>query len=105
MSLEDAIRAKISEWDRCSLRNLGFLKTAETSGATYVEMGVSSNSEMGSFFMIASTLAIIDETTGGDIHGTIHGDEKVFRWTLPAERRGFAPDTLRQYLLANMEID
>ena len=103
MTLEDAIREKIDNWDRCSLRGLGLLQTAETADATYVEIGVKQgNPEFVSFYAVASTLAVIDETSGGDIHGTIHSGEKMFRWTLSAERRGFSPDTLRQHLLANM---
>ena len=106
MSLEESIREKIDEWDRCSLRGLGLLQTSETDDATYVEMGVKKgNPEFLTFYVVSATLAIIEETAGGDIHGTIHGKERVFRWTLSAERRGFSADTLRQYLLSNMRID
>ena len=105
MSLEESIRQKIDNWDRCSLRGLGLLQTVETADATYVEIGVKQgNPEFVAFYAVASTLAIIEETAGGDIHGTIHGKERLFRWSLSAERRGFAPDTLRQHLLANMRV-
>ena len=103
MSLEEAIREKIDNWDRCSLRGLGLLNTVQTDDATHVEMGIKQgNPEFVAFYAVASTLAVIDETTGGDIHGTIHSGERMFRWTLSAERRGFNPDTLRQHLLAKM---
>ena len=106
MSLEEAIRQKIDNWDRCGLRSLGLLQTAQTDDSTHVEIGVKKgNPEFVTFYAVASTLAIIEETAGGDIHGTIHGKERLFRWTLSAERRGFAPDTLRQHLLANMRVD
>ena len=106
MTLENAIEESIRERDRCSVRQLGDLKTAQTDDSTHVEMAVKQgNSEFASFYAVASTLAIIDETSGGDICGTIHAGETMYRWELPPEKRGFNPDTLRQYLLANMRVN
>jgi hypothetical protein len=106
MSLQEAIEESIRERDRCSVRSLGEFNLAQTDDTTYVEMGIrKGNPEIVTYFTVAATLGVIDETSGGDIQGTIYGEDKVFRWTLSAERRGFAPDTLRQYLLANMRID
>jgi hypothetical protein len=105
MSLESAIEEKIKEQDRGSMGWVGLFKTAQTEDTTYIEMNISKgNSESCPPFIVSATLAAIDETSGGTIRGTVHGSDKVFRWELPPDKRGFNPDTLRQYLLANMRI-
>lgn len=86
--------------------NIGEFNIAEADDATYVEMGIRKGKpEIVTYFVVAATHGIIDATSGGDIHGTIYGKKQVFRWTLPADRREFNPDTLRQYLLSNMMIN
>jgi len=105
MTLENAIEEKINEQDRGSMGSVGVLKTAQTEDTTYIEMTVSKgNSEYTPIFIVSATLAAMDETSGGTIRGTAHS-EKVLRWELPPDKRGFNEDTLRQYLLSNMRID
>ena len=106
MTLEEAIEEKIGEQDRGSMGDVGVLETAQTDDTTYIEMSVSKgNSEYTPHFIVSATLAAIEETSGGTIRGTAHSRDKMFRWSLPPEKRGFNEETLRQHLLANVRVD
>ena len=106
MSLQEAIEEKTNEQRRGSAGDLAVLRTQQTEDTTYIELLVSNgNSEYNPFFIVSATPAAMEETSGGTIRGTAHSRDKVLRWELPPDKRGFNEGTLRQYLLANMRID